>query len=45
MIMVSKTYVPKTSIFELPRVKNCKSSVNPSLGSPPPAAAPDLIPK
>ena len=43
MVIISKTQVSKTSIFELPRVKNCISRLctNP-LGPPPP---PDLIPK
>ena len=44
VITVSKKQVSKTSIFELPGVKNCISRLctNP-LGDPPPP--PDLIPK
>ena len=45
MITISKKQVSKTSIFELPGVKNCISRLctNP-LGDPPPPP-PDLIPE
>ena len=47
VVTISKKQVLKTSIFELPRLKNCISRLctNPLGEPPPPPPPPDVIPK